>query len=778
MTIRQRFLQLVTVLMGILFLAACSSSDSVEQTPTPTPKPPVYQSYLTADGLRQDVLNIAELAARTRLMQLLGIKMATNGWTDMTCSAKEYETADMKRYYEVWQSLIDDADKYEASLQRLQQSTALGTTSTTRAWNIPFFGAFKLGNLWRKSASAGRIAIMAVVIQSGNQNNHTWLKERFDLMSPEMRQGAKNYTEFWNNLSTGKYDDASNTIFSKMYGGLSGGTSDPEFWETAHDLGITPAANIKKTLGPMFEPAMSLVLNLTPATTVIAECGEVIKNTSDMADAVKNGEGATGGLLKVSSSIAKALINHYGHIDGMESEVEQYIENAIKETGLGVIGETEDDIIKFIEENDLINKALADPSSLAEDVLHDTGDAVVTFTDNDKESPADIVIATDSNGDRMGIGLGSKDGKVSTLVPGGKDVAVTAVDKTGDKHTQTTNIPAGGKKSLTGSTDESKTAASDITCELSPSSLQFDADGDVDVVTVITNAKYMTASSNVSWATVSQNGWNIIVDVEANPLTEVRKGEITISLSMDNKTILKTVSVPITQEPYEVGDFDLSFIDKDKLMIKSLYELNILVNGRLGYGTSRAQYGIIYPEDIKVKEVSDDCYEVTGTYNNPMGYDYEAGQPEKLTIQPSKPYGLYYTVKFTIQAIAPTRLVEKNNFFVKDISIEGYRKDVETYPAVSDYYCEFSTTISNIAMNWGMYDDGDSKEVELSTDNLDGESFTASLKEKTWYYEDHGKYVKDAKGNDVWEPKYEVANDNKTKNWSDAGTFEMTLKWD
>ena len=77
-----------------------------------------------------------------------------------------------------------------------------------------------------------------------------------------------------------------------------------------------------------------------------------------------------------------------------------------------------------------------------------------------------------------------------------------------------------------------------------------------------------------------------------------------------------------------------------------------------------------------------------------------------------------------------------------------------------------------------MYDDGDSKEVELSTNHLDGESFSVSLKEKTWCYEDHGKYVKDAEGNDVWEPKYEMANDNNAKNWSNAGTFEMTLKWD
>ena len=460
----------------------------------------------------------------------------------------------------------------------------------------------------------------------------------------------------------------------------------------------------------------------------------------------------------------------------MDSEAEQYIENAIKEAGLGTIGETEDDIIKFIEENDLINKAI-NATTLPGDLLEEIGDAVVTFTDEDTESPADIVIATDANGDKMGIGLGGKNGKVSTIIPGDKDIAVTAVDKTGDKHTEVTNVPKGGKTTIKGSTDEGKKAAEGITCELSPSSLLFDADGDIDVVTVITNAKFMKVSSNVSWMKVDTNGWNVFADVEENPWPEVRKGEISIGLSMDDKTILKTVTVSVTQEAAQVGDLSLSFIDKDKFMIQSIYTL-----GLFSWISDKVNFGIIYPENVMVDEVSEDTYKVTATYDNPMAYNYEEPAPSKLTLQDTRDYGLYYTVKFTIQAIYPTPLVDKNNFEITDIVINGYHKNYNNYAfwhgdITSDYYVEFSLSLSKVGLNWAEYDDGNSKQVHVSTTDMDGQSYTITAREKKWQYEDHGKYVKNSEGEDVWKPKYEIVSSNQTTTDGNI-IFDMNIKWE
>ena len=68
MKARQVLCKMAVMMAGILFITNCSSSDSAEQVPSPEPiEIPEYQGYLTANGLRADVINVAELAARTRL---------------------------------------------------------------------------------------------------------------------------------------------------------------------------------------------------------------------------------------------------------------------------------------------------------------------------------------------------------------------------------------------------------------------------------------------------------------------------------------------------------------------------------------------------------------------------------------------------------------------------------------------------------------------------------------------------------------------------------------
>jgi hypothetical protein len=159
-----------------------------------------------------------------------------------------------------------------------------------------------------------------------------------------------------------------------------------------------------------------------------------------------------------------------------------------------------------------------------------------------------------------------------------------------------------------------------------------------------------------------------------------------------------------------------------------------------------------------------------------MAYEYENEIPTELTLQKDKPYGLYYTITFTIQAILPTKLVEKNNFEVRDIYVKGYQKDIEkTYTKMSDRYREFETSVSLAALNWAEYDDGESKTVEVGTVHLDGQSYTVYYTNKEWFYYDDGQYQDDGNGNYVWEPKY-VVRDTTTNR--DDGTFSMYLKWE
>ena len=84
-------------------------------------------------------------------------------------------------------------------------------------------------------------------------------------------------------------------------------------------------------------------------------------------------------------------------------------------------------------------------------------------------------------------------------------------------------------------------------------------------------------------------------------------------------------------------------------------------------------------------------------------------------------------------------------------------------------------SVSLASLNWGQYDDGESKTVEVSTICVDGQSYTINYAMKEWFYWDDGHYKEDGNGNLVWVPKYAVHN---ISNDRDDGTFSMYLKWE
>ena len=76
---------------AIIKITGSNSKGSIEESISVTveqegrDKMPVtqdYKDYLSAGGLREDVVAMAELTGRTELLQLLYMKMSSNGWKD------------------------------------------------------------------------------------------------------------------------------------------------------------------------------------------------------------------------------------------------------------------------------------------------------------------------------------------------------------------------------------------------------------------------------------------------------------------------------------------------------------------------------------------------------------------------------------------------------------------------------------------------------------------------------------------------------------------------
>lgn len=70
----------------------------------------------------------------------------------------------------------------------------------------------------------------------------------------------------------------------------------------------------------------------------------------------------------------------------------------------------------------------------------------------------------------------------------------------------------------------------DIKLSISTSSLQYDADGGTQIITISTNAMYVGAESYVEWIDFKLNGTQLQVIVQPNTSTEARSSQICISV--------------------------------------------------------------------------------------------------------------------------------------------------------------------------------------------------------------------------------------------------------
>lgn len=70
----------------------------------------------------------------------------------------------------------------------------------------------------------------------------------------------------------------------------------------------------------------------------------------------------------------------------------------------------------------------------------------------------------------------------------------------------------------------------DITLSISKGSLEYDAEGGTQLITITTNAKYAGAESFVDWISFKINGTQLQVICEPNPTTQERTGKIIVSV--------------------------------------------------------------------------------------------------------------------------------------------------------------------------------------------------------------------------------------------------------
>lgn len=764
------------LLACVALLSACSSSSDSDDIAPYTPSAPKYSQeyldYLSAGGLRSDAQALAELGAHQKLLTLLYMKMSSGDWEQELFSTYNFSDATVDRYWEVLGEALEQSGAYEEAISRLQAKGALGT-ATTRGWdNIPFYTAVKILGYLKVSGKACRAAIIGVVKQTGKDKDEAFLKKCYDDLDPARTRGTKDYKEWWEKLSRGDYDgDRACTIFGAIM-------SIPDFAFEAEKCGVSKSGAIRDTAVPMITSGVSLVLNLTGPTTVIAESAEIIGNVSDLVDNVKKGESVTTSVVKTVSSIAKTAYNHFGGapVSGGNSFYGEILENAQKEGIIGAVGDMEDGMSKVMtgifEAKDYMNMT-------PEQFMEELEKAKASFEDTDKQSPADLVIATDQQGEDIVIGVPGANGKTDLTIPGGKTMRITAIDPQGDKCSSEVKAPSGTTTTIKGSSTEKAQpeedkAKVDYPVEFDPSEVELEAIGDYEVVTVITNYNHITAKSDPTWLHVSVNGRNLHIDADPNTATEARKGIITVSFSENGTEVLKTLQLPVTQLAEVVSD--LSFIDFEKFYIYALEAIQVDHFNSWCYATEYILDTFKFAHNkLTITPVSDDEYLVSGSYHG-NGIGQDAAPSPGYEIESAKPYGLHYEFSFSVVPANPSVLVEENNFALKNIQVKGYYKYAASLLSGTpgDHYEEFDFTFSETRADYEYANYGEEPGRECKQTMLAGGDFSTNSK-LIWKYRYLEKVGTD--GNELPIVESRAESHTWTSSSSISSSFDIILKW-
>lgn len=638
---------------------------------------PVYKDYIGTNQFRSDYDNF---------LNLLVMGQAYKDWmfiswndTEKGPFGRETLTEDgMEMLFALEEEISDLYDNSLTSIERLDnmeifytETPGTGTRGIigTLQKGLAFFGIIKsTGEDSRKTA-------LGVLAQNPDEG-----EELFKAMNPKFHYGEDNYAKWVQNLNEGKYDNHGNTIYRELYNTSQELSVDNKkgkgFYEYASENKLTPNDRAASAAPGLWQAGVNFATSI-PSSVIAGKglsAGNVMKAVEGekaAQDGVKIGLATFGG-----SYAAKSAIN-MGSKDRSGTEAERKARQK----------ELEEASKAYIE--DIKNKSA--------DAANQTG---IQVKDDDKNSPATTAVVINDDNGRINVGASSK-------VPMGIDddgnVTVTGVDNNGDKFTQKAKAEKGKTTTVNGSSTETEKIAGVPYANVEPSSLSFKCDKSSQSITVNTNYKYLRAKKTdkeVDWLSVKRSKKVVTVSVEENEDDNERRTSILIEFSNDKATVAETVMVPVSQQGnFDDEDdlvFDLSFIDLPTFRIDYinvgdiLDESDMIGDFFLGYlpGAKKVTFDT---KDLQITKESDDCYLVTGKYQNvlaPDDFGHGAAPNAHQKYRFEVPYGYYMDISFRMVALEfrdvelydeedPSkgfRWIKLDRMAIKDLKVNGYSK--------------------------------------------------------------------------------------------------------
>lgn len=778
----KRFKDIYSIIgIALITLTACDSSDDSAGGSTDWMEAATTSTTLRSDVSMSDIDNFVELNLKMENMHLQFAKFVSDGWQgDLYGGAGAH--SDPTKMYELLEEILDKKDDYTRAIRNLENEGILDNVTTR---GIIASGWDMIVNGWGSTAATRKDKVLDVLEKNKVMGDANAQEELFNSLPTKWKKGETNAQTWFKNLNNGEYNnlcpqlhqywvttgagESSGALAQYSEAAESMSSGNP-IHEDAYKVGIEQTEKAASFNTSLWDEATGGYIGKWQDANTIIEETETLRKK--IRDGSVSGNDIRKWVVGVGSIYAKEKISQWmPDVSGQDSDPDwvRIVRDMTQETMERASGET----IDWLTE-----RAMDEADKSAKD-----NDVSLTEIHNNIEksggSPA-VVIVKESDG-KVTIGGADKKGETTVATQPG-DKTITTVTKDGQRSTQEVQVEAGQNEV------DAEPAPSEATAEADPASLSFSSEGDGEVVTVYTNIKYIRANTKDSWIHVSRNAYNILITVDDND-GDVRKGSVLVELSQDKQTIVKTITIPVTQAAAPNDDLSLSFLDADNLRVDMIYSLQLNALGFNTYDYESANRVHIPASDLKITKKSDTVWEAQGRCD--ISEIQISGDWNKtssgLEIDESKDYGLHFDMTFTIEAAEPVTydgyVIDKETFMLKNIKIKGYSKysrDVYTGQNASftDVVEEFDWTISHLGQEWGWGSNEDHEQLfSKNSSQSTNVTSTASLTTREWNDYGETKEERDEKGKVIrswWEPDYRMDTTREAKKIDD---IEIVIRW-
>ena len=549
MTTRNKIFNLLMMLCMLSF-TACSGGDSdeTEVVEDTVQNPTKIQHYDGSTQFVGDLEALIDYSCAVYAMRMAYYNIVSNDFKTgqayvATPADINANTTSMYDFYDIAATIVDKGDQYEAAFQRLEDEGALENTNAsrqTRGWLSDTF-SFVFG--LKKSQEVGRKSVLAVIQQSGWQNDDNNLQKLFNAVDPKRRQGYSNARQFWADFSQGKLDAKSNQIFQDLYH-----DANTDFGTNAQDLGFSPTGNMTKTAAMLIEKGLSVVIDAAPgglagSMTMGKDLYNTYEATEDVVKHTVKGTLTQEEAQRLITQWASNLINYndkiLNNIDGgkWDATIDMW------DTPGNFLGQ------------EFANMMLNDMNNLSEDVFRMSfgtllDEQAITVKDKDG-NPIDVVIVQDEDGKVRVSAKRSNDGSHKVKADKKKKKKVTAADKKG--HRKTKDVKAGEDEVEVELTKEENDEPKDGYIDYSPKSFEFPAEGGSQRIKLTTNYLYYGVTTSVDdgyWLEASPVPLSdeFVITAKPNNSGEDRTGKVIVKATNKKGKVLKWITLTAFQK--------------------------------------------------------------------------------------------------------------------------------------------------------------------------------------------------------------------------------------